>query len=426
MRLLHTADLHLGKMLEGHSRYQEQCLMLQEICGIADSYQVDLVLLAGDIFDVYNPSAEAERLFFNFLKDLASDAKRAVVVIAGNHDQPARLMAAAPLALPQGIYLIGNPGELPLPDGQKEEGRVQLLSANTHCLRFSLPRSSHDTVIMAMPYLSQARLQELFSADIADEKQQAQDYEQRLASLFAEGAQAFSPETVNIMMAHLTLAGGKTSDSERPTAGGVMQVGGSFGVGAHILPSNAQYVALGHLHRPQEINAPMPCLYAGSPLAYSFSEAGQSKSLVIADILPGEAAKIERIPLQSGYPLVQWQAKDYEEALVWCEDERNQHMWVDLHIRAPQPLTLSQIQALRKAHSHLVNIQVVLPDMEAESLEAQELAQLDIADKFRLFASRSQGAAVSEDLVELFLDLLASGEEEQDDEDREKIGEVAK
>jgi len=426
MRLLHTADLHLGKVLEGHSRYEEQCLMLQEICNIANEHQVDLVLLSGDIFDVYNPSAESERLFFNFLKELAADDARAVVIIAGNHDQPSRLIAAAPLALPQGIYLVGNPGEMPPADVRKEAGRGQVLSTSSHCLRLFLPRCSHETVVMAVPYLSQARLQELFSADITDEKQQALDYEQRLATLFAEGAQVFNTDTVNIIMAHLTLAGGKTSDSERPTAGGVMQIGGSFGVGTHILPSAAQYVALGHLHRPQEINAAMPCIYAGSPLAYSFSESGQSKSVVIADILPGQEAKVKRILLQSGYPLLQWQAKDYEEALTWCEDEHNQNMWVDLLIQAPEPLSLTQIQALRKAHSRLVNIQVVLPDMEEGLLEAQELAQLDIADKFRLFASRIQGVPIAEELVELFLDLLAKGEEDEQSEDTEEIEEVAK
>ena len=109
MKILHTADWHLGKKLDNFSRLEEQIQVMEEIIEIADAQQVELVLIAGDLFDTFNPSVEAVELFYKTLKRLAKNGERAVVAIAGNHDSPDRIDAPDPLARECGIILIGHP-----------------------------------------------------------------------------------------------------------------------------------------------------------------------------------------------------------------------------------------------------------------------------------------------------------------------------
>ena len=109
MKILHTADWHLGKRLENFSRLDEQKLVMKELVDIANAEQVDLVLVAGDLFDNFNPSTEAVELFYKTLKQLSDNGKRPVIAIAGNHDSPDRIDAPDPLARECGIILIGHP-----------------------------------------------------------------------------------------------------------------------------------------------------------------------------------------------------------------------------------------------------------------------------------------------------------------------------
>ena len=107
MKILHTSDWHIGKRLMGRERLDEQAEVLDEIAAVCERENIELVLLAGDVFDTYTPSAEAEDLFFTKIKRIAG-GERAVLIISGNHDDGVRLSAVAPLSEEQGIYIVGN------------------------------------------------------------------------------------------------------------------------------------------------------------------------------------------------------------------------------------------------------------------------------------------------------------------------------
>src|SRR6056297_942338 len=134
MKFLHTSDWHLGKRLDDFSRMEEQQAVLQEICEIAEREQVDAVLVAGDLFDTFNPPTEAVDLFYKTLKRLTADGKRPVIAIAGNHDSPDRIEAPDPLARECGIIFAGYPNSVVAPfeldSGlkvlQSEEGFLEL------------------------------------------------------------------------------------------------------------------------------------------------------------------------------------------------------------------------------------------------------------------------------------------------------------
>jgi exonuclease SbcD len=381
VRILHTADWHLGRTLEGRSRQAEQEAFVDELVAIVRQEAVDLVLIAGDVYDSVNPPSAAEKLFYDALSRLAEGGRRHVAVIAGNHDSPERLAAAEPLASRQGIVLRGLP-------------------ANAS-LRLGIPSTGEEAVLYALPYPSESRLGELLSQE-AEETVLRRAYSERIGALVRQACSEFRKDTVNLLMSHLYVLGGAESEgSERP-----IQVGGAYTVDAAALCAGADYIALGHLHRPQYIKAPAPVRYSGSPLAYSFSEAGQAKSVTIADITPGCKPVITELPLSSGRPLAEWTAKGgLAQVYEWLEEGRDARAWIDLTLYMDEALSMDQLQHLRKAHEGIIHIRPVYPEMQREEEEMDR--RLPVDELFRRFYSRQTGGAQpDEELVRLFLSML--------------------
>lgn len=394
MRILHTADWHLGRTLEGRSRLEEQEAFLDELVGIVRDQQIDLVLMAGDVYDTVNPPAQAEKLFYESISRLADGGARQIVAIAGNHDNPERLAASAPLADRQGITLLGLPG--------------------TEAMPLDIRRTGERAMLYALPYPSESRLKELLSED-ADEESLQVVYSDRIGAMIRQASQSFSKDTVNLIMSHIYVLGGAESDSERP-----IQVGGAYTVNAKAFGTAADYVALGHLHRPQSVKADVPVKYSGSPLAYSFSEAGQAKSVTVLDISPGGTLRTEEIYLSSGRPLVRWKAAEgIAQVYRWFEENRDASAWIDLEIHLEEALTMEQIQGLRKQRSGIVQIRPIFTQASEQLPEEQE--RLPIDEMFSRFYSRQTGGAQPEpELIRLFMELLNA----EEDSDSESAGEA--
>ena len=157
MKILHTADWHLGKRLDRFSRLEEQVLVMEELIQTADEQQVDIILIAGDLFDNFNPSVEAVQLFYKTLKRLSLNGKRPVIAISGNHDSPSLIDAPDPLARECGIILIGHPKAMITPFeleffniSKSAEGFIELTFKN------------HDfpVRILHTPYANEMRLKQ--------------------------------------------------------------------------------------------------------------------------------------------------------------------------------------------------------------------------------------------------------------------------
>ncbi|BBW97200.1 exonuclease SbcCD subunit D [Geobacillus sp. FSL W8-0032] len=394
MRILHTADWHFGRTLEGRSRLAEQEAFVDELVELVSAERIDVVLMAGDVFDSVNPPAAAEQLFYESLARLSDKGRRPIAVISGNHDHPERISAACSLLLEHRIFLFGRP--------------------QASVCRIDVPSCGETMVLAPLAYPSESRLAELLSTE-HDETALRDRYDDRVRALFEAMAASFTAETVNVAMSHLYVAGGHASDSERP-----IEVGGAYTVAAESLPASAQYVALGHLHRPQDVRrARTSARYAGSPLAYSFSEAGHAKSVTIVDVQPGGQANVSEIPLSAGKPLVRWQAKEgLAQVYRWCEEGRDRSGWIDLELYVTEPLTMEDIQRLRKLHPGLIYIRPVLRDEPREN-EASAVSRepLSLAEMFRRFYERQTGGHSPDDeLVRLFLELAVEEEEEGEGE----------
>lgn len=390
MRILHTADWHLGRQLEGRSRFEEQAAFIDELVTMVKEERIDLILMAGDVYDTANPPAEAEELFYEALARLSHGGKVTLAFIAGNHDHPDRLAAASPLLKGRSLHLLGRPGRevIPLTTAKGEEA-----------------------VLYALPYPSEARLRESFGEQTGEDEMQ-KAYDARVAALFLEAGAHFRADTVNLAMSHLFVAGGMESESERE-----IQVGGAYTVNAPSLPAGAHYVALGHLHRPQNVGgSPSPARYAGSPLAYSFSEAGYAKSVTVIEAEAGKAAAIQEIYIRSGKPLVVWKAAaGLPQVYQWLEEGRDKQAWLQIDLHVTEPPSQEEIIRLRKAHPGIIHIRTIYPEME-EKQEFFADRSLPLEELFRRFYRRKMGGREADaELVSRFLSLLEGEEEDAPD-----------
>ncbi|WP_026672686.1 exonuclease SbcCD subunit D [Alkalihalobacterium bogoriense] len=387
MRILHTADWHLGRTLEGRSRLEEQAQFLDELHEIVLREQVDVVLMAGDVFDTVNPPAAAEQLFYESMARISNKGKCPIVVIAGNHDNPDRLTASSPLALEQNITIIGYP-----------------LST---IVKVPIIRTKEELRVAALAYPSESRLNEVL-ADSVDEVLLRDEYDKRVRYLLSKMAEQFSKEAVNVAMSHIYVAGSDSTESERP-----IEVGGAYTVRSTSLPELAQYVALGHLHRPQDVKkAPTIARYSGSPIAFSFSEAGYAKSVSIVDVEPGKPATVSEIYLSSGKPLVRWKAENgIAEVYEWLDEGKDTNAWVDLEVHVDHSLSIEEIHRLRKLHSGFIHIRPVYKEMDKQVKVASSNVPLD--EMFTRFYKKQTGGAVPEqDVIRLFLELVNEQVEE--------------
>ena len=401
MRILHTSDWHLGRSLEHISRIDEQREFIDCLCKTAEEQRIDLVLVAGDVYDTYNPPAAAEELFYDAVDRLNGRGKRAVVVIAGNHDNPERLCAASPLAYKNGIVLLGYPGS----DAgmRKTDGvNIRIVDSGPGWLEISIPGCGHNAVIITLPYPSESRLEEIL-AQQADEGVLQKAYSEKIGSIFSSLGRKFRDDTINLAVGHLFLRGGRESESER-----TLQIGGALTVEPGTLPIGAHFVALGHLHRPQEIHgSPCPAFYSGSPLAYSFSEAEHSKAVYVIDAFPGEKADVRPFYLNCGKPLRRWVAEEgIAQAMRWCEEGRDCNAWVDLEIVTDRVLTAEEQKALKSLHPGIVCIRPRLKSEASGFFNAQNRENKKIDELFKDFYKFRMQAEISDELMGAFIEIL--------------------
>ncbi|MDF2592672.1 MAG: exonuclease SbcD [Clostridia bacterium] len=396
MKILHTSDWHLGKTLENISRIDEQRQFIDELCNIVEQEQIDLVLIAGDIFDTYNPSSAAEELFYEAIDRLNNKGKRALVIVAGNHDSPDRLCAASPLTYKNGVILLGYPrsnaGEYKTVGSQ-----ISIVSSGAGWLELNLPRFAYNAVILSMPYPSESRLEEVIT-QAADSENLQQNYSDRIGAILQESSSNFRDDTVNLIISHLFMKEGKISDSER-------QLGGALMVEPEAIPEKAHYVALGHLHRPQQVKGcKAPAYYSGSPLAYSFSEVDYCKAVYIIDAEPDKEAEVRAVNLSSGKPLKKWEALNgIDEALRWCEEGRDINAWIDLEIHTDKVIGSEEQKQLRELHPGIINIRPKLTNQLEYAMDYKNRETKRIDELFRDYYKSSIGMEASEELMDLFL-----------------------
>jgi|DewCreStandDraft_5_1066085.scaffolds.fasta_scaffold01736_2 exonuclease SbcD len=283
MRFLHTSDWHLGKLLRNRRRDDEFHAVLSEVLEIARVERVDCLLVAGDVFDSVAPPPEAERLAFDFFRELVGHGIKAVV-IAGNHDHPRRLAAFGRILELVDVHVRAEP----LPPAQG--GIVEVISRD----------GTERALVAALPWVHERQVRSWERLTSGAPEEHFQEYAERIAGMLEDLARAFRQDTVNIALAHLFVDGAKVggeASGERP-----LHLSQVYAIRQERLPRNAHYIALGHLHRHQRVQGLHTAVYPGSLLQLDFGEAGQEKCVYLFEATaergllgPPEVVRLNRI-----------------------------------------------------------------------------------------------------------------------------------
>lgn len=399
MKILHTADWHLGKRLDRFSRLEEQVLVMNEIVEIADEQNVDLVLIAGDLFDNFNPSVEATELFYKTLKRLSLNGKRPVIAIAGNHDSPNLIDAPDPLARECGIILIGHPKATIHPF---ELEHFKISNSAAGFIELQLKSQQFSIRILHTPYANEVRLKEYLGENKEDEINNV------LKESWKQIADEFCDQKgVNLLITHLYMNKKGTAIIEEPEGEKPIKIGNADLIYSDIIPSQIQYTALGHLHGFQNIGtAEKPVVYASSPLCYSFSEAGQTKYVSIIEAEPNQPVAFAKIAIQNGKYLSRKSFDSVENTIQWLRE--NQDTLVELTLESETFLKAEERKQIYQSHSGIVYL---IPKVKNQDFNENQLHEINLNQDIEFlfkdyFKSKNGGQEANEELISLFNEIL--------------------
>ncbi|MCD8421475.1 exonuclease SbcCD subunit D C-terminal domain-containing protein [Tenacibaculum finnmarkense] len=274
MKILHTADWHLGHRLHEHSQLEEQTLFLAWIENYISNEKIDLLLISGDIFDTSSPSNQSLTMYYNFLVKLQKTSCKNIIITGGNHDSPGTLNAPKELLNALSIKVVGKATE-------KIADEV-----------FEININDEKVLIGAVPYLRDGDIRRAVAGESFDDL--TDKYKKALINHYQEIA--IESEKINssnapvIAMGHLFATGGSVSDSEQN-----IYVGTLGHIGAQDFPTYFDYVALGHLHRPQIVGENDKIRYSGSPNILSFSELTYDKKIIVLEISANKISNIDDV-----------------------------------------------------------------------------------------------------------------------------------
>lgn len=378
MRFLHSSDWHVGRTIRTRSRQSEFEQVLDELVSIARDSKPDAVLIAGDVFDHHVPTAEAEGLVYDTLLRLR-DTGTAVVAISGNHESGAKLSVVGKLLDELGVHLIAD-------FRRPTEGGILTLGS----------RDGEQTAqVGCVPFVPERRFGDA-AAMFEDAGSWPAEYSSRVASLLDAYAKAMQPGSVHVLMAHLFATGAKLGGSEREVSVGPQQA-----VSAQQLPKTLSYMALGHIHRCQKVNAaPSQTWYSGSLLQLDFGEEGDRKSVSLIEASPGKPASVEQIHLSSGRRLKTLRG-GLDDILQRASEDPAAYLRIEVELESHMPGLAELIR------EKLPNAVHVLPKYPAVAEEVRpEIARMPLRDQLDLFIRSSQGTTDNTGLLEVFDELV--------------------
>lgn len=397
MRVLHTSDWHLGKKLEQCERTDEHQRFLDWLVETIKDQQIDLLVIAGDIFDTGSPSNTAFKQYYDFLWAMRSTPCRDIVIIGGNHDSVSTLNAPKALLRYFNVHVVGGATAdiqeevIPITDAR---GQVQLVVCAVPFLRdrdirLSVPGESLEE--------QEARLKHGICAHYEALCPHIQPYKAQGIPILATG--------------HLFAAGGSASDSEKE-----IHVGNLGQIYGDQFPAVFDYVALGHLHRPQKVNNLPHIRYSGSPIPLSFSEVEDKKLVILLDFENGQLSKLEELEIPVCRKLVRLRGnleKVRRQILSFDHGDHPFPAWVEVQVETDYFIhdLDSQLLDLLDGSKHLqfFTRQTLLRPAQSIDSQLPEMQQLDELLPKEVFRKKCEAVFAEEpfeDLLHTFDELL--------------------
>ncbi len=403
MKVLHTSDWHLGNVLYGRRRYDEYEQFLHWLAGYIRDEQIDVLLIAGDIFDTTAPSNRAQELYFHFLNRVAEIHGLQVVVTGGNHDSPSLLNAPKPLLRQLRIHVVGAATT------DISEEVIVLRSAD----------ESESLIVCAVPYLRDRDVRTVEPGESIDDKMRKiqegiSDHYQQVWTM-AESLRGDRAIPI-IAMGHLYLPGCSSNGDERVRERSIGNIGGIDPGG---ILHGFDYLALGHLHEHRKVAGDPWCQYSGAPIPMGFDEADQEKKVVVLD-LPGKGTRsIREIPVPCFRKLqkIQGDISAIEQILRELL-EGGEQVWVE--VVAESDISAATLQAhlhdlVRNSHVEILKIEnAALIEAVLRAMETgEQLGDLEETEVFsRCLDEHGIAGGDRDQLLTLFQEILVAVREE--------------
>ncbi len=377
MRILHTADWHLGHRLHDNERGGEHALFLEWLLHTVENQQIDLLIVAGDIFDTANPTHQALEQYYAFIMNLLRTCCRNVVIIGGNHDSPGTLNAPKDILKHLNIHVIGKAQE------DLEEQVIRILDGKARL----------QGLVCAVPFLRDRDIRRAVAGE------SYQEIEQRLKEgiighyrNLADYIAPYKAESIPVIATgHLFASGGELSDekegSEKP-----IHIGTLGNISAQEFPDEFDYITLGHLHRPQLVSGRTHIRYAGSPIPLSFSEFSDHKSALLIEFDGNQLTGIESLRVPNWRKLIRFRGeldKIIVELTALDAEAEAMPVWVEVkaELQAYDPQFLQKIHEVTKGRNlHVLKHQVIYTDRALapeELIPEENLRELNPEEVFR-------------------------------------------
>lgn len=377
MRILHTSDWHLGQHFMGKSREAEHQAFLDWLVEQVQEQQVDALIIAGDIFDTGTPPSYARRLYSRFIVNLQNTPCQQLVVVGGNHDSVATLNESRELLACLNTFVVG---------GVSKDPREQLLVLKNS-------QGNPGAVICAIPFVRPRDVLESQAGESGESKQKAlqQAIADHYQAIYAEAKILAEDSLPIIATGHLTTVGGQLSESVREIYIGTLS---AFPVSGF---PQAEYIALGHLHRPQIVAKQEHIRYSGSPIPLSFDEAGSEKQVTLVDFKKNRLSNIASIPVPVFRPLISLKGSldsiDQQlTALSQGPQPAALNPWLEIEITTDTHLhdLQNRVEQLLLAKKALSSVELLRVRRKREKTTAsltagdqESLAELQVEDVFR-------------------------------------------
>ncbi|WP_276496577.1 exonuclease SbcCD subunit D C-terminal domain-containing protein [Pontibacter litorisediminis] len=408
MRVLHTSDWHLGQRLVNLERTEEHQHFLNWLLQTIAQEQVEVLLMSGDVFDNGAPSNTALKLYYDFLRKVCATCCRHIIITGGNHDSVSTLNAPKELLECFNIHVVGGASPDPLDELielRNEQGELEL-------------------VVCAVPFLRDRDVRLSVPGESFEEREQR--IKQGIAAhygAFVPHIQKYKQQIIPVVaMGHLFAAGGSASESEKE-----IHVGNLGQIGADQFPQEFDYVALGHLHRPQQVNNRHHIRYSGSPIPLSFSEVTDKKVVFILDFEAGKLAALREVTIPVCRKLVRFKGpleKVKQQLATYHNSSHTLTAWAEIQLELESYLPdlnqqLEEVLSLKKDELQLLIHRPPIIQKAAQTLEqqVQQEADLHTLREQDVFLKRCQSAFPDADHSELvatfseLLELMGQGEE---------------
>ncbi len=371
MKIIHTSDWHLGISLHNASLLEEQKNFVDFLAMTVKEQNIDAVMIAGDIFDHSVSSAEAISLYNETVTKLCNEIGIPVIISAGNHDGAARLASCSELLKKAGLFIFGKLS--------KEISMVEI----------------NDVDIYVLPYFNTDEVKALFP------EHKISSYADAMNCVLTAIKHNFKPGKRNILMCHCFVSGSVLSESDRAA-----MVGGTSVVPSEIF-NGFDYVALGHLHKPQDRGYNIR--YSGSPLKYSFSESEHKKSVTILNI--GEKITFEELEIVPSKD-VRFIRGTYDEIIALAEIDQKRDDYIKIEV-SDKYAGMEAVELFRTYYNNLLNISGKISETEESSLTVEELYSLSPDDILKRFYNEVTGSDLVEEQLQLFMEAMEAVENEE-------------